>query len=143
MTHVSRQATNSLKNIKSKLPLRPLFNNNHTHHQFHTKSLHKHHCMLSAYNPSLHNNFNSNCNPSRNIVYHHTNQNIHTLSSNRKFLKFRNTSNHHSNFDKLNYYNYITKHNFVTDDKRDYYETLGIERDAKDADVKKAFYKVC
>jgi len=74
-------------------------------------------------------------------VFTHTQQHIHSVSAQRKFSKFRNISlsdHPHRHPIKLSTFHFAAS----SERKKDYYETLGVSRDAKDTEVKKAFYKL-
>ena len=89
-------------------------------------------------------------------IYHwHQQSHIHSISSSLSHGKFLKFLKDHSNINgskylkkniinnNINYNVNIKRHfNASSEQKRDYYDVLGVNRDAKDSEVKKAFYKV-
>jgi len=73
----------------------------------------------------------------RGVQQHH----LHTLSAHRKFRKFQTLPIHDEN--RINLHQHSVRHfNPKSEQKKDFYDILGVSRDAKDTEVKKAFYKL-
>ena len=138
MAHLSRPGTRSLQSQSSRLTSRCHAKSSPSLiiniKQFRSLSLSlSNHC----HPPTSHRVTRVNNSPS---VFTHTQQHIHSLSAQRKFSKFRIPSipnaQHHPI--KLSSFQFAAS----SSQKKDYYETLGVSRNAKDTEVKKAFYKV-
>eukprot|EP01083_Nonionella_stella_P245671 853641_1 len=122
MSHVTRQIPQSTKRLSS-------------------KSL-----MTITSTNRFHSLFVSN---QQSAIYSHTHtlsierqHQIHTLSSYGKFRKFQNISSN-QNKQPTNMFNHCIQYfNAASSQKKDYYETLGVDKNAKDTEIKKAFYKL-
>jgi len=136
MAHLSRHSTRSLASKSSTILVSrqptstlPLLNNIK---QFRS---------LSLSNRSLHIKHTVDRVGSSPSVFTRSQQRVHTVPSQRNFSKFQNVS--WSNARRQSPIRLSTaRFAASSSQKKDYYETLGVDRNAKDADVKKAFYKL-
>eukprot|EP01084_Bolivina_argentea_P018351 34167_1 len=119
MAHIIRKGAQSLKRNTKSIPTPKQLLLNAIRHQSHS----------IASRPLLaHRKHTHNLSP-----YTHTKASIQSIAH-RKFRKFH--SKHHLSTHNTRHFNHSSSQ------KRDYYDVLGISRDVKDSEVKKAFYKL-